>query len=135
MASNLNLANRTVTEEAATLNTDFNGAYLHISGGTQPINGDTGLEDILVSFTLPNPCFTGINGVLVLADPTPLTAIASGTETATWFRIISPPFGSYNLMDGSVGVSGSNCDLILNNTAIQDGATVTISSFTYTVTK
>jgi hypothetical protein len=138
MASQVRLANETVSIEAAALNAQFNGAILQIMDGIQPVNGDTGpIGNTLVGYTLPNPCFiTGINGVLMSDTITPEAAQNSGT--ATWFRITSHiGFGPYYppLMDGSVGVSGSNCDLILNSTAIIDSAIVTLTSFTYTVTK
>jgi hypothetical protein len=54
---------------------------------------------------------------------------ADATGTAAWFRALKSD-GSTVVFDGSVGTSGAN--LNLNSVAIQSGAAVSVSAFTYT---
>ena len=68
---------------------------------------------------------TDSNGTITLSTVTNGTAAATGT--ASWFRITKSD-GTTVVMDGSVGTSSA--DMILNNTSIATGQTVSISSGT-----
>lgn len=75
-------------------------------------------------------------------DPTQTwsgTAVGAGTQTAGWFRYKGSIADAgaldssavYLRMDGSIGTSGS--DLNMSSTSVTNGATQTISTFTFTV--
>jgi len=74
---------------------------------------------------------TFTNGVLTAGTIT-ADSSANASGTATWYRCFKSN-GTTVLCDGTVGTSGA--DLNLNSVAISAGATVSVSSFTHTVTK
>jgi hypothetical protein len=97
---------------------------LRIFSGAEPANcaaaDPTGL---LCTITLPASFLTSSGGVTTIAGS--WSASASGTGTAASFR----------MYDGSAvcHVQGNTTtDLVLNNTSIASGQTVTVTSFTVT---
>jgi len=133
LASNFFLSQVCAQVEAQSLNTAsyFGGATLTIYTGTQPANPQTALSGntALAAFTLPAAGSNAVsNGVITFGTISNVSASATGT--ATFFRITN---GATVVCDGSVGTASA--DLILNSTAISSGATVSISSFSYTVTQ
>jgi hypothetical protein len=68
---------------------------------------------------------TDSNGTITLSSVTSATAVATGT--ASFFRIFKAD-GTTVVMDGSVGTSSA--DMILNNTSVVTGQTVSITSGT-----
>ena len=96
---------------------------LKIFSGAEPANcaaaDPTGL---LATITLPASFLTSTGGVTTIAGT--WSATASGTGTAASFR----------MYDGSAvcHVQGNMTDLVLNNTSIASGQTVTVTSFTVT---
>jgi hypothetical protein len=107
-----------------------NGGKLQIYDGTQPTNPDTaiGSQVKLAELTCGSP-FAGAasGGVLTANAITAANAIATGT--ASWFRITTSG-GSTGKVDGTVGTSG--CDLIIDNTSINSGQQVSVTSLTIT---
>ncbi|GIH69434.1 hypothetical protein [Sphaerimonospora thailandensis] len=109
------------------------GGKLRIYAGTQPAGPDSGIggATLLAEIALAKPAFgAAAAGVVTLAG-TPLSATASGTGTAAWFRIVDS--SGTAVMDGAVGLSGSGAELILSATSLSAGITVTISSGTVTM--
>lgn len=97
---------------------------LKIFSGVEPANcAAADPSGLLVTITLPATFLTSSGGVTTIAGT--WSASASGTGTAQTFRIY----------DGSAvcHVQG-NCttDLVLNNTSIASGQTVTVTSFSVT---
>lgn len=130
----INEGNAAVHAAGAAVEALFNSGFLNIYSGTQPATADTALSGntLLASFTLAATAFgTDTNGVSTLAG-TPLSATASATASATFFRVLKSD-GTTAVMDGTVGTSGA--DLNLNTTSITSGGTVTLTSFQYTQTK
>lgn len=111
--------------QVATIQTTVGASgVLKIFSGAEPANcaaaDPTGL---LATITLPASFLTSSGGVTTIAGS--WTVAASGTGTAATFR----------MYDGSAvcHVQGNTTtDLVLNNTSITTGQTVTVTSFTVT---
>lgn len=85
-------------------------------------------DSVLVTITLQDPAFGAANtGVITLAG-VPLSNTAAGTGTAAKFTVTDSDDNI--IFTGSVGTSGT--DLTIDNTSINTGQTVTVSSMTYT---
>lgn len=115
---------------------DVGGAgKLRIYDGTQPADVDTAIttQTLLAELTLSATAFGNAAdanpGGRATAATITSDSSADATGTATWFRVISG--GGTAIIDGSVGTSGA--DLNLNTVSIVSGATVAISSWTFTV--
>lgn len=97
---------------------------LKIFSGAEPANcAAADPSGLLATITLPATFLTSSGGVTTIAGS--WTVAASGTGTAATFR----------MYDGSVvcRVQGNTTtDLVLNNTSIASGQTVTVTSFTVT---
>lgn len=136
MATNLkySAALKNAQQDAITTKLGSN-AILSIYNGTQPASPDTAVtsQTLLVSLTC-NATFApaASGGVLTLNSIANGTgAVGAGTGTvATWFRMTTN--GGTAHIDGTVGMSSA--DLILNNTNIATGQTVSVTSFTLTNT-
>ncbi len=106
-----------------------NGAKLQIYDGSQPANPDTAVTSQvkLAELTCGSP-FAGSasSGVLTANAITAANAVATGT--ASWFRLTTS--GGSAKLDGTVGTSTS--DLIIDNTSINSGQQVSVSSLTVT---
>lgn len=100
---------------------------LRIYNGTLPSSCAAAANGtMLVEITLPSDWLTNAsNGQKTNSATWSGTASASGT--ATYFRILDSS-GSTCHMQGTVGTSGA--DLVLDNTSINSGQTVQITSFT-----
>lgn len=141
MASGLFISNAQAFAQASAMNvatTGFGGATLTIysNANAKPANANTalGTQAVLATFTLPAFGSNTVSaaGVITFGAISNVTAAASGT--ASWFRILASD-GTTVVCDGTVGVTGDSPDLVLNSVAISSGATVSITSFTYTITQ
>lgn len=133
MASNLKIAQNTGSTEANALVGAFtNTSTIKIYDGTQPATPETAIstQNLLATITLPSSSAFGSasNGVITAAAITSITIAASGT--AAWFRWTKSD-GTTVIADGSVGTSGA--DLNINSVALSSGASLSVSSFTFTV--
>jgi len=88
----------------------------------------TSADATLATLALADPAGTVAAGVLTFDCTPALSATASGTGTATKFKI-SDNSGDEKLY-GSVGTSGA--DINLSSVSITSGDTVSISALTYT---
>lgn len=128
MASNLKYSNGTRDAQQQGLITYAgSGALINIYQGTQPANANTAIstQTLLVSLPISGTFGTDSNGTITLSTVTNGTAVATGT--GQFFRIFKSDATTV-VMDGSVGTSSA--DMILNNTSIATGQTVSISSGT-----
>jgi len=132
MASNLKTSqNCASTQAAALVGAYTNSSTINIYAGSQPATPETSItsQTLLATVTLPSSAaFSQSNGIMTAAAISSVTISATGT--AAFFRWLKSD-GSTVIADGSVGTSG--CDLNLNSVALSSGATLAISSFTYTV--
>lgn len=110
-----------------------NGGTLKIYDGTQPATADTAIttQNLLATLTLGNPAFGSAAAGVATANAITGDTSADATGTASWFRVLTS--AAATVFDGSAGTASA--DLILNSTAIQSGASVTISSLTLTESK
>src|ERR1035437_6391141 len=99
-----------------------------MSGAQPAANGAAGT--VLASPTCAVTAMTGSpsGGVATFAAIGSVAAVASGT--ASWFRVYKSDHTT-PVFDGSVGTATSN--VVLNSVAISSGATVSISTLSYTI--
>lgn len=110
-----------------------NGGSLKIYAGAQPANANTAIsgQTLLATLALSATAFANaVAGAATANAITSATAVATGT--AAWFRVFKSD-GTTVVFDGTVGTAG--CNINMNSTAIQTGATVAISSFAYSITE
>lgn len=132
MANNLKISTTAVNAQADALSDLLDNGYLRIYGGSQPANANTAITSQVLLAELrfnatASPAASG--GILTMSSITQ-DSNANNTGTATWFRALKSD-GSTVVFDGSVGTSG--CDLNLGSTSITSGASVAVTSMTYTV--
>jgi hypothetical protein len=103
---------------------------LRIYDGVQPASPDSAVttQTKLAELTCNATAFAAAasGGVLTANAIANVNAIASGT--ASWFRLTNS--GGTAVIDGTVGTSAS--DLIIDNTSINSGQQVSVSSLTIT---
>jgi hypothetical protein len=103
---------------------------LRLYNGTQPASPDTavGSQVKLAELTCNATAFAGAasSGVLTASAISSANAVASGT--ASWFRLTKSDGTA--VIDGTVGTSGA--DLIIDNTSINSGQSVSVTSLTVT---
>lgn len=106
-------------------------AKLRIYTGSQPANPDAaiGAVTLLAEHICNATAFAGAAASGVLTASAIANATAVGTGTAAWFRVWKSN-GTTPVFDGTVGTATS--DLILDNTSINTGQVVSITSLTRT---
>lgn len=103
---------------------------LKIYSGTQPATADDAASGtLLATFTLEATAFGAASSGTITLAGVPMTVAAGNSGTAGWFRIEQSD--GDNVLDGSVGTSGSQINL--NTTSITSGVNVTITSGTITM--
>lgn len=140
MAVRISTAARNALANAVTTLVDAGSAAgkLRVYTGSQPAGpGTTATGTLLLEITLNDPSFgSASSGVITAAQSPALSATASGTGTAGWFRILdSTEAGSTGLgvVDGSVTATGGGGDLTLSTTSLSSGLSVSITSLTVTM--
>jgi hypothetical protein len=131
MANNFKLSNTAASAAADGVVDLADNGYIRIYDGTQAANANTavGAQVLLAELRFGATAFGAASNGVATANAITADSSANATGTATWFRALKSD-GSTVLFDGSVGTSSA--DLVLNSTAIQSGAAVSISSLTYT---
>jgi hypothetical protein len=121
-----------------TLNTTFSSKTLEIRAGTQPTHADDSIATgtICATITLPATPFS-VSGASLAKTGTWQDASADNACTATWFVMYDTADGTGSTTTaerivGSVTATGGGGDLVLDNTSIAAGQTVTISTFAIT---
>jgi len=112
----------------------LNSGTLKIYTGSQPALDGSLTGTLLVTLTFSATAFpTAVaSGGNVNATASSITAGTAGnTGTAGYFALLTS--GSATVMTGSVGTSGA--DLNLNSTSISSGASVSCSSFVFSMTQ
>lgn len=134
MANNPKLTNANASAAADAVCDQMDSGYLRIYDGSQPTDADTaiGAQVLLAELRFNAAAFAAASNGVATAGAITSDASADATGTATWFRALKSD-GTTKMFDGSVGTSG--CDLNLNTTSIVAGATVSVTSFTYTQSK
>jgi hypothetical protein len=134
MSKNTQLSNATVNGQAADLASRLDNGYCRIYDGSQPANADTAVstQTLLAELRFAATAESDITAGVITFDAMTADSSANATGTASWYRALSSD-GTTVVMDGSVATSNAN--MVLNSTAIQSGAQVSVTSFTHTVAK
>ena len=132
MANNLKISSTTVNAQADALSDLLDNGYLRIYDGTQPANANTAIttQVLLAELRFNATAAPAASGGVLTMNSITQDSSANNTGTATWFRALKSD-GSTVVFDGSVGTSG--CDLNLGSTSITSGASVAVTSMTFTV--
>lgn len=106
---------------------------IKIYDGTIPTNADTalGAQVLLATLTFSDPAFGAASNGVATASAITDDSSADATSTATWARIADST--GTTVMDVTVGTSGD--DINFNTVSFVTGATVSITSLTYTQPK
>ena len=131
MATNLQfsstLRNNRVSQLQSTVWTTGAAPTLVIYSGAEPANcAAASPTGVLATITLPTTFLSSSGGVTTIAGS--WSVAASGTGTAASFRIFDNA-GTCHIQ-GTVGTAST--DLVLNNTSITNGQTVTVTAFNVT---
>ena len=131
MALNPKISDTAANAEADATCALLDNGYLRIYDGTQATDANTalGAQTLLAELRFGATAFGSASGGAASANSITADSSANASGTATWFRALESD-GSTVVFDGSVGTSGA--DLNLNSVAISSGASVSVSSFTYT---
>lgn len=127
-------ANAAVNAEADAVCALLNNGYLRIYDGTQPVTSDTAIvgQTLLAELRFGSPAFGAAAAGVAAANALTQDSSANASGTASWFRALASD-GSTPVYDGSVGTSDS--DININSVAISSGASVAITSLSYTGNK
>jgi hypothetical protein len=131
MALNPKLSNTAANAAADAVARLLDNGYLRIYGGSQPTDANTalGAQVLLAELRFNATSAPAASAGVLTFNAFTADSSADATGTAAWFRALKSD-GSTVVFDGSVGTSGAN--LNLNSVAIQSGAAVSVSAFTYT---
>lgn len=132
MANNLKLSSTAVNAEADALSDLLDNGYLRIYDGSQPANANTAITSqvLLAELRFNATAAPAASGGVLTMNAITQDSSANATGTATWFRALKSD-GSTVVFDGSVSTSGA--DLNLGSTSITSGASVAVTSMTFTV--
>lgn len=132
MANNLKISTTAVNAQADALSDLLDNGYLRIYDGTQPANANTAITSqvLLAELRFNATAAPAASGGVLTMNSIAQDSSANNTGTATWFRALKSD-GSTAVFDGSVGTA--SCDLNLGSTSITSGASVAVTSMTYTV--
>jgi len=132
MANNLKISTTAVNAQADALSDLLDNGYLRIYDGTQPANANTAITSqvLLAELRFNATAAPAASGGVLTMSSIAQDSSANNTGTATWFRALKSN-GSTVVFDGSVGTA--SCDLNLGSTSITSGASVAVTSMTYTV--
>lgn len=132
MANNLKISTTAVNTQADALSDLLDNGYLRIYDGTQPANANTAIttQVLLAELRFNATAAPAASGGVLTMNSIAQDSSANNTGTATWFRALKSD-GSTAVFDGSVGTA--SCDLNLGSTSITSGASVAVTSMTYTV--
>lgn len=110
----------------------LNSGFFDIYDSAQPTDADTavGAQVKLARLTFAVTAFSAASAGSKAAGAIGTDTAADATGTASWYRLWQSN-GTTAVWDGSVGTSAAN--LVLNSTAIQINAAVSVTSFTATM--
>lgn len=131
MALALKIREATRNTRLDAIDTDVGAtATLEIRTGAPPTGpGDADSGTLLATITLPNPAFAAAASGQMAKSGT-WSVAASGAGVAGHFRIKAA--GTTVIVQGTAGETADTPDLVLDNSDIASGQTVTVSAFTLT---
>lgn len=134
MALNPHYSNAMANAAADAMGAQHNSGFMRFYDGSQPADTDTaiGSQVLLAEMTFGATAFGAAAAGAATANAITQDASANATGTATWYRTFKSD-GTTALMDGSIGTSGSNINMV--STSITSGQPVTVTAFTITFNK
>lgn len=124
--------NAAATAIAALADAGSGPGVVEIRTGSQPASpADAATGTLLVTVPLAAPAFGSVSGGTVALAGVPLSATASGSGTAGWFRIKDS--SGVAVVDGTVSATSGGGDLELSTTSITTGLTVEITAGSVTM--
>lgn len=118
--------NNRLDEVTALIDGGAGAGLIVLYDGTRPATGGTATNEV-ATLTFSDPSFPAASGGAMTANAITSDSSATG-GTATWFRVTDS--ASTFVFDGSVGTASA--DMIIADTTIGAGATVSCSSFVIT---
>lgn len=106
----------------------LNGGTLKIYTGTSPGVNNAATGTLLGTLTLSATAFGAWSAGSATANTITGDSAADATGTAGYFRALSS--GGAAIIDGTISASGGGGELILNSTAITEGASIDVTSWT-----
>lgn len=120
-----------VNAESDAFGVFFNGGTLKIYTGSQPVDPNSAASGtLLCTITIPTPAFGAASAGSISKAGT-WSAVASDTGTAGYARMASSD--TLKTLDITVTESGAGGDAIIDDDAIVNGNTVTVTSCTVTM--
>ena len=123
-----------VTLETAARNAACNAVVDLVDVGASPawLELDDSAYNILVLIYLPNPSFGAASTGVATAAGLPLTATCIAPGTMSKYRVFDRSGTSTQVWEGTIGLSGSGADMIVDAVAIVAGQAISITSWTHT---
>lgn len=112
-----------ITYRTTLKTTRMNAVVTDIGTTGKLIIGTAGMASTLATLSLNNPAGS-VSGAILTLDATSVSASASGTGTAAAAKITD---GTNDIITG-LTVNTSAADIIINNTSITSGQTVSLTS-------
>jgi len=133
MSNKANLSDTSANAEANALGPLLNSGTIQFYSGTQPVNANTALSGntLLATCTFGATAFGSAAAGVITAN-TITAGTAAATATSTFARLFETG-GTVVVMDLAVATSGAGINL--NTTSIVSGATVSMTSFSHTITE
>jgi hypothetical protein len=113
---------------------ELNTGLLKIYTGTQPASCNSAAwatHVLLATITFNATAFGDSTAGVASANAFTADSAADTAGTATWFRCFMAA-GNTAMFDGNIGRTSADFNIALNAVAVQAGAEVTLTSFTYT---
>jgi len=135
MAHNVNLSNEYITAQASSGGALTNGGFLRFYDGVQPATADTPIvtQKMLAELRINNPAGNTMAGEFIFGDIAPEKSAPAGGK-ATWYRVVKAD-GKSAIRDGSIGKTGSDSDIELDNINIIVGAEIYIDDLKWKIPK
>jgi hypothetical protein len=104
---------------------------IQIRTGAKPATPNTAASGTLLgTLTFSDPAFGAASNGVATANAITSDNVADASGTAGYFRALDSNGAA--VFDGTIGLTGSGADLIMNDVAIVAGGIIAISALTYT---
>lgn len=106
------------------------GAVQIRTGGQPAAAGAAATGTLLGTLTLSDPAFGAAANGVATASPITGDSSADASGTAGWYRVLDSTGAT--VMDGAISEAGGGGDMILSETDIVAGGTISVTSWTVT---
>lgn len=132
----MKISNEAANAHASNVCALLNNGYLRFYSGSVPANADASIagNTLLAELRFGATAFGAPSAGVATANAMTADSSADNTGTASFARAFKSD-GSSPVCDFTVSAGGGGGDIILDNTAIQAGVQVSVTSLTYTASK